>query len=77
MSNAQFFIVTGTNNEAQMYSRSGSYIFTICTMSTWIWQVDVEEDGVVALGTDDGGIFTYKINEFPVECCFRETYAIR
>ncbi len=52
LSNAQFFVVSGTSNEACLFSRSGSFIFTIATLSSWIWHVDVCPDGHVALGTD-------------------------
>lgn len=46
----------------KFYIFKGSFIFTIATMSSWIWQISIHENDKFALVSDDGEVTVVKTN---------------
>jgi len=53
-----------------VYSREGLLLKELCSLSDWIWSIDVDTfNNRLSLGTNDGEIRTYKLD-------FREPMAV-
>lgn len=68
--NGNYFVAGGSHNLVCVYSREGLLLKELCSLSDWIWSIDVDTfNNRLSLGTNDGEIRTYKLD-------FREPMAV-
>jgi intraflagellar transport protein 122 len=77
LSSSNFFVITGTNNQAQLLSRQGNFIYTIANSSSWIWQVDILQDEKFGVVSDDGEISMFQLSQSKIYSFQKEVYACR
>ncbi len=56
-SGGEFYVLSGTNKKASLYTREGGFLIDICEKNDWIWCAKLRsKEMFVSVSTNDGDI---------------------
>jgi intraflagellar transport protein 122 len=65
--NGDFFVLSGTNKKASLWTREGGFISNICEKKDWIWSLKIKpKQMIIATSTNDGNISMHQITSLIV-----------
>ncbi|KRX19215.1 Intraflagellar transport protein -like protein [Trichinella nelsoni] len=74
----EFMAISGSNRKVNLHTRTGTYLFTVAEMKSWVWVCRAKPDSHhIALGCEDGTVAIYQLRLGTVHGLYDDRYAYR